>query len=64
MWSRKANCVIAREDNIVVVDFGRRPEPPQPPFPGANGLRETSREAFELQVKFPPVRAVVYGGIL
>jgi hypothetical protein len=30
--------VIAREDNVVLVDF-RRPEPPAPIFPGAGGLR-------------------------
>jgi hypothetical protein len=59
MWSRKASYVIAREDNIVVVDFGRKPEPPQPRFPGANGLRETSHEAFELQLKFPLVKTVI-----
>ena len=55
MWSRK---VIAREDNVVLVDFSRRPEPPQPRFPGASSLREMSHEAFELQFKFPAVRAV------
>jgi hypothetical protein len=30
--------VIAREDNVVLVDF-RRPDPPAPVFPGAGGLR-------------------------
>ena len=31
--------VIAREDNVVRVDFGREPDPPAPRFPGATGLR-------------------------
>ena len=30
--------VIAREKNVVLVDF-RRPDPPSPVFPGAGGLR-------------------------
>jgi hypothetical protein len=34
------NCyVIAREGNVVRVDFRRTPDPPSPCFPGANGLR-------------------------
>ena len=31
--------MIARESNIVRVDFSRKPDPPAPCFPGANGLR-------------------------
>jgi hypothetical protein len=31
--------VIARESNVVRVDFSRDPDPPAPCFPGANGLR-------------------------
>ncbi len=31
--------VIARQDNVVRVDFGREPDPPAPRFPGATGLR-------------------------
>jgi hypothetical protein len=27
--------VIARSDNVVLVDFSRKPEPPAPRFPGA-----------------------------
>lgn len=30
--------VIARESNVVVIDF-RRPDPPAPHFPGAGALR-------------------------
>jgi hypothetical protein len=33
-------CVIARENNVVRVNFRREPEPPGPRFPGANGSRE------------------------
>jgi hypothetical protein len=31
--------VIAREHNVIRVDFRRRPEPPAPRFPGAGALR-------------------------
>ena len=31
--------VIARESNILRVDFSREPQPPAPRFPGASGLR-------------------------
>jgi hypothetical protein len=31
--------VIAREDNVVRVDFSREPDPPAPRFPGAAALR-------------------------
>lgn len=31
--------VIARESNVVRVDFNREPDPPAPHFPGARGLR-------------------------
>lgn len=40
--------VIAREDNVVRVDFRREPDPPAPQFPGAAALR--NRNA-------PPVRS-------
>jgi hypothetical protein len=32
-------CVIGRDDNVVMVDFKRKPEPPAPRFPGASALR-------------------------
>ena len=39
------NCyVIARESNVVRVDFSRDPDPPAPCFPGANGLRLSNTE--------------------
>lgn len=31
--------VIARESNVLRVNFKRAPDPPTPCFPGANGLR-------------------------
>ena len=31
--------VIARENNVVLVNFARRPDPPAPQFPGAGALR-------------------------
>ena len=31
--------VIARDRNVVRVDFQRKPEPPAPKFPGAGALR-------------------------
>jgi hypothetical protein len=36
--------VIARESNVVRVDFSRDPDPPAPCFPGANGLRLSDAE--------------------
>jgi hypothetical protein len=39
MLSAVDRYVIARESNIVRVDFSREPDPPTPCFPGANGLR-------------------------
>ena len=36
--------VIARESNIIRVDFSREPDPPTPCFPGANGLRLSGTE--------------------
>ena len=35
--------VIARADNVLVVDF-RRPDPPAPQFPGAGALRAAAVE--------------------
>jgi hypothetical protein len=40
--------VIGREDNIVLVDFGREPNPPAPRFPGASGLREQGARSARL----------------
>ena len=40
--------VIARESNVVRVDFRRTPDPPAPQFPGAGALRNP-REGNGLQ---------------
>lgn len=42
--------IIGREDNILVVDFTRRPEPPVPRFPGGNALRQNYAEEAELRL--------------
>lgn len=42
----RSSCVIARESNVVRVDFGREPDPPAPRFPGAAGLRENRSEEY------------------
>jgi len=39
--------VIARDNNVVLVDF-RRPDPPAPVFPGAGGLRAVKGSEEEL----------------
>lgn len=39
--------VIARESNVVRVDFRRDPDPPAPYFPGAIGLRLSHWERDE-----------------
>jgi hypothetical protein len=41
--------VIARESNVVRVDFNREPDPPAPCFPGANGLRLSHPERDEAE---------------
>lgn len=46
----KNTCVIDRRDNVLVVDFTRRSEPPAPRFPGANALREKTTEEVQLWV--------------
>ena len=39
--------VIARDTNVLRVDFSREPDPPAPYFPGANGLRLRRAEPDE-----------------
>jgi hypothetical protein len=36
---RTARLILAREQNVLRVDFANKPEQPTPPFPGAGGLR-------------------------
>ena len=46
--------VIARERNVVRVDFRREPDPPAPKFPGAAALRQETRQpadAFTTSLK-------------
>ena len=46
--------VIAREHNVVRVDFRRRPDPPAPKFPGAAALRRIAQrtvDAFTTSLK-------------
>ena len=42
--------VIARESNIVRVDFSREPEPPAPRFPGAAAMRNYDGGARDVTV--------------
>ncbi len=48
MSTNRRRQVIYREGNIVLVDFGREPEPPAPRFPGADGLRQMRFEDCQL----------------
>ncbi len=45
MLSTVDRYVIARESNVVRVDFSRDPDPPAPCFPGASGLRRSVAQA-------------------
>jgi hypothetical protein len=45
--------IIGRNDNVLVVDFTRRPEPPAPRFPGANGSRGKVPEEVPLRPASP-----------
>jgi hypothetical protein len=56
MLLSKTACVIGREDNVVLVDFTRKPDPPAPKFPGANALRKNATE--EVQFRLAPLRWV------
>jgi hypothetical protein len=49
--------VIARESNIVRVDFNREPDPPAPCFPGANGRRldDGARESADTPIADLPL---------
>src|SRR5579864_1334191 len=50
------SCIIARDSNVVVVDFAGKPEPPAPQFPGANALRELAAAAPESELQSKPLR--------
>ena len=58
-FSRKAAVktnpfVIARERNVVRVDFRREPDPPAPKFPGASALRNRQQHLHSLDVFHQP----------
>jgi hypothetical protein len=42
----KRTHIIARERNVVLVDFDRDPDPPKPKFPGAGALRQPCDDAL------------------
>jgi hypothetical protein len=50
--------VIGRQDNILLVDFSKRPEPPAPRFPGAAGLRAVGPDEPASVFSRPPPRPV------
>jgi hypothetical protein len=52
---RTSRYVIAREDNIVHVDFDRDSRPPRPPFPGAAALRAGSSSSARVAFDYLPV---------
>jgi hypothetical protein len=60
MLSAVDRYVIARESNIVRVDFNREPDPPAPRFPGANGRRldDSARQSADTRIAdlFAPSR--------
>ena len=45
--------IIAKNGNVLVVDFTRRPDPPAPRFPGANALREIAVEEVPTRHALP-----------
>jgi hypothetical protein len=47
---RTSRYVIAREDNVVHVDFDRDSRPPRPPFPGAAALRAGSSSSVHVNL--------------
>jgi hypothetical protein len=47
MHRAPSSYVIERDNNVVRVDFWRKPEPPAPKFPGAGALRELSIDQSE-----------------
>jgi hypothetical protein len=47
--------VIAREDNVLHVEFGRDTRPPNPTFPGAGARRAESPNAAHANSHRPPL---------
>jgi hypothetical protein len=52
---RASRYVIAREDNVVHVDFDRDSRPPRPPFPGAAALRAGFSSSAHVSFDYLPV---------
>jgi hypothetical protein len=52
------NYIIGRNDNVLVVDFTRGPEPPAPRFPGANALRGKATAEVPLRHVSPRKAAI------
>jgi hypothetical protein len=52
---RVSRYVIAREDNVVHVEFDRDTRPPTPTFPGAGALRGGSSDVEFASSYRPPV---------
>lgn len=46
----KNTCIIGKKDNVLLVDFTPKSEPPAPRFPGANALRQNTAEEVQLWV--------------
>ena len=51
--SMASRYVIARERNVVRVEFRQEPDPPAPRFPGAGALRNRERSSQPLET-LPP----------
>jgi hypothetical protein len=52
--NRASRYVMAREDNVVHVDFERDSRPPRPPFPGAAALRAGASSSAHVSFDYLP----------
>ena len=59
MLLSKNTRVIRTENNVILVDFSRKPEPPDPRFPGANTLRNNATEEVQLRLALPGLVATI-----
>lgn len=57
MLLSKNTCVISRENNVILVDFTHKPEPPDPRFPGRMPC-ETMPEEVQLRLALAIWRTV------
>jgi hypothetical protein len=51
---RASRYVVARENNVVHVNFNRDTRPPRPTFPGAGALRAGSSSSADVSFYRPP----------